>query len=151
MALTHTISGIRQYLSKYLLDIAVIDTVTGAIYNRQFSLPSSPDSGEQDARAALAKTRIQKELDYVANPLNLREDQEKMLEHVDGIYRHLITSIRANHLLALSTVQAYVANNYPNSIIDFANLYQFWLDRINVSTWDEFKTFVLDHEFREID
>ena len=151
MALIHSISGIRPYHSKYLLGIVVTDTVTGKICNREFNLGHSPDVTEQESWATVAKTRIQAELDYGANELNLREDQERVLRYLDNILTDIIVRIRANHLVTLPQAQNYIDANYPDSIVNFSKLYQFYLNLLGLSTWDEFKTFVIDHKFREVD
>lgn len=151
MALTHNISGIRPYLNNYLLNIVITDTVTGKLYSRQFSLDHSPDATEQDSWATLAKNRIQTEIDYEANEMNLREDQQRVLDYLDNILRGIIVNIRATPTVTLVQAQAYVDTSYPDSIVDFSKLYQFYLNLLNLSTWAEFKTFVIDHKFREVD
>ncbi len=151
MALTHVISSIRLYLTDYIVSIAVTDTVTGKIYNRQFNIDHSPDSGEQDAFATLAKTRVQQELDYSANELNLRQDQQRALEYLDNILRDIIVNIRATPTVTLVQAENYVDTNYPDSIVDFTKLYQFYLALLGLSSWDEFTTFVIDNKFREVD
>lgn len=151
MALTHSISGIRQYQSKYLLDIAVTDTVTGRIYNPQFSLDSSPDSAEQESWATVAKNRVQAELDYEANDMNLTTDEDRLLEYYRGIKRDVILRIRAFPGVTPQQAKDYIATEYPDSPFDFDQLYAIWIEMIKVSTWVQFKTWVIGNKFRGID
>lgn len=150
MALTHTVE-IKPYLSGYILRVTVTDTVTGKIYTPEFKRDHDPDTAEQDAFAILAKTRIQAEIDYQANVINLREDKQQMVEHLDGILRDIVLRIRADEAVELSVAQTYIDNRYPNSIVDFPNLYQFYMEKLGLSEWDDFKDFVIDNSFREVD
>lgn len=151
MALTHIVTGIRPYQTKYLLDIEITDTVTGKVYNRQFSLSFSPDAGEQTVWATVAKNRIQAELDYLANGMNLPTDEERLLESYRGIKTDIVLRIRAVPGATLLQAQDYIAAQYPDSPFDFAELYSIWLGMTGVSTWADFKTWVIDHKFREVD
>lgn len=151
MALTHVITEIRPYLSDYIVRITVTDTVTGKIYDREFNLDHSPDSTEQESWATVAKNRVQAELDFEANDMNLTTDEEKLLEKYRDIKRDIILRIRAVPAATAQQAKDYIASEYPNSPFDFDALYAIWLDMIGVSTWADFKTWVIDHKFRGID
>lgn len=151
MALTNIIKGIRPYLSKYLLGIVITDTVTGKIYNREFSLDHSPDAVEQESWATVAKDRIQKELDYQANAMNLTTDEDRLLEYYRNIKRDIILRIRQFPLATAQQAKDYIASEYPNSPFGFDELYAIWIGMINVSTWAAFKIWIRDHKFREVD
>ncbi len=151
MALTHVITEIRPYLTSYILRITITDTVTGKIYSREFNLDHSPDSTEQDALATLAKTRIQIELDFEANAMNLTSDEDRLLEYYRGIKRDIVLRIRAVPGATLAQAQTYIAGEYPDSMFVFAELYAIWRNMIGVTTWADFKTWVIDHKFRGID
>lgn len=151
MALTHIITEIRQYLTDYIVKIEVTDTISGQVYSRRFNLDHIPDSTEQESFATLAKSRIQDEIDYEDNELNLRQDQQRILEYLDNILRDIIGNIRAVPTVTLAQAQTYIDSNYPESIVDFPKLYQFYMNLLHLSTWAEFKTFVINHKFREVD
>ncbi len=150
MALIHTITDIRQYLSKHLLDIEIADTETGKIYNSQFSLDSNPDAAAQESWATVAKDRIQAELDFDANAMNLSTDEDRLLEYYRNIKRDIVVRIRAFPTATAQQASDYIAAQYPNSPFIFNQLYQIWLDMIGVSTWEDFKTWCIDHKFREV-
>lgn len=151
MALTHIIRGIRPYLAGYILSITVTDTVTGKIYNPYFNRDHIPDSTEQEFWATVAKSRIQAELDFLANDMNLTSDEDRLLKYYRGIKTDIILRIRAFPLATVQQAKDYIASEYPDSPFDFDELYEIWIGMINVSTWANFKTWVIDHKFRVVD
>lgn len=151
MALTHIIRGIRPYLAGYILKITVTDTVAGKIYDPYFDLDHIPDSAEQESWATIAKNRIQAELDFLANDMNLTSDEDRLLEYYRGIKTDIILRIRTVPGATLVQAQTYIAGRYPDSMFDFAELYAIWRGMIGVTTWADFKTWVIDHKFRSID
>lgn len=152
MSLTHRITSIRPYQEKYLLSIEVTDDVSGMVYTPPpFSLPSSPNPGEQESWATIAKDRIQQELDYKANGMNLISDEDRLLEYYRGIKEDIVRRIRAVPGATAQQAKDYIAGRYPDSPFDFDELYAIWIGMIDVSTWDNFKVWVRDHKFREID
>lgn len=151
MALTHSLVEIRQYLDGWLSKVDITDDQSGRMWHERFNTPSYPTDGELDALVNGAKTRIQKELEYEANDMNLPADEERALEYLRNIKRDTILQIRQYPGVTLAQAQAYVDANYPNSIINFDRLYQFYLNLLNLSTWDEFKTYLINHKFGGID
>ena len=151
MALTHTLIETRPYLNSWLVILYITDTDTGLVYNRRFNIGHDPSGVEVEALAVTAKTRIQDELDYQVNDLNLTTDEDSLLEHYRNIKRDLILRIRQVPGATLQQAQDYIAGEYPNSPFDFVELYAIWCRMISVATWPEFKTWVIDHKFREID
>jgi hypothetical protein len=151
MALTHTLIETRTYLNSYLALIDIKDTVTGKVYNRRFNVEHDPSAAELDALATTAKTRIQDDLDYEANGMNLTTDEDRLLEYYRNIKRDIVRRIRAVPGTTLAQAQTYISNKYPDSPLVFAELYTIWRNMISVSTWAEFKTWVINHKFRDID
>lgn len=151
MALNETLKDSRAYLSGWLSIVDIVDSVTGRIFHHRFNTSSEPSSGELGILIAAAKLGDQAMLDYDANDMNLTRDEEKAIEYLRNIKRDIITQIRAHPAVTLVQAQAYVDTNYPDSIINFSRLYQFYLNLLNLSTWDEFKTWVINHKFREVD
>lgn len=150
-ALVHFVSGVRQYYTSWISSFAITDTVTGRIYNRSFSTSHNPSSAELDAFAVTAKARIQKEIDYDDNVMNLRQDQVRALEYLDNILRYMVVGIRANPGITQAQAQTAINTAYPDSIVDFSKLYNFYKNLLNITTWSEFKIWVIDHKFRGID
>jgi hypothetical protein len=151
MALTHQIVETRQYLNGWLSIVNIVDTATSKIYHRRFNTPTQLTSGELDALVEAAKVLIQAEIDFDANDMNLSADEERAVEYLRNIKRDIVVQIRAAPAVTLAQAQTYIDNNYPNSIVNFDKLYAFYLNQLNLSTWAEFKTFVINHKFREVD
>lgn len=151
MALTHTVIETRLYLNKWLVKINVTDTATGKVYNRRFQNATDPDQARLDELATLAKERIQAELGYEANAMNLTTDEDHLLEYYRNIKIDIILRIRQFPNATIQQASDYIANKYPDSPFDFAELYAIWRGMINVSTWAQFKTWVITHKFRDID
>lgn len=151
MALNETLKDSRAYLAGWLSIVDIVDSVTGRIFHHRFNTSSEPSSGELDTLIAAAKLGDQAELDYDANSMNLTRDEERAIEYLRNIKRDIIIQIRAFPGVTLAQAQSYVDTNYPNSIVNFTRLYQFYLNLLNLSTWDEFKTWIIDHKFREVD
>lgn len=151
MALEYIIAGIRPYQDKYLFNVVITDTVTGKVYTHPFSLNYSPDAAEQESYADLARDRIQLKLDYEANGMNLTTDEDRLLEYYRGIKEDIVRRIRVVPGATAQQAKDYIAAQYPDSPFDFDELYNIWIGMIDVSTWDDFKTWVIDHKFREID
>lgn len=151
MALTHRIIEIRPYLTGWLSIVDITDTATSRVFHRRFNTPSYPTPEQGSALIADAKVQIQYQLDLDANDMNLPADEERALEYVRNIKHDIVTQIRAAPAVTLAQAQAYVDTNYPESVIKFDKLYAFYLNLLNLSTWDEFKTFVINHKFAEVD
>lgn len=151
MALTHNIVETRLQYGKYLTLIDITDTVTGQIYNKRPRFKTNPSQAMIDAQVVIEKERIQLELDYISNDMNLMRDEELAIEYLRDIKRDIVVSIRATPGVTLAQAQTYVDTNYPDSVIKFDKLYQFYLNLLDLSTWDEFKLWVINHKFKEID
>jgi hypothetical protein len=152
MALAYTVVETRPYLNKWLALIDVTDTVTGKIYNRRFNIDNDPSAAELNALATIAKTRIQAELlDYEANAMDLSTDEDRLLEYYRNIKTDIILQIRAVPGASLAQAGIYITNKYTDSPFDFSELYAIWRNMIGVSTWAAFKTWVINHKFRDID
>lgn len=149
--LNHVVIETRPDLNKWLALINVTDTVSGKVYNYRFSVDSDPSAGELDALAIIAKTRIQAELDCEANDLNLTTDEDLLLEVYRILKTDVILRIRAVPDDTAQQTKDYIAGEYPNSPFDFDELYAIWIGMINVSTWADFKTWVITRKFRGID
>lgn len=151
MPLTHTIIETRREAIRWLTKLNVIDSDTGKVYNRRFQSKAEPDQARLDELGTLAKSRIQDEFDMQANAMNLRTDEDRLLEYYRGIKRDIILRIRQFPGATIQQAQNYIADEYPDSPFNFGELYSIWRRMIGVSTWTEFKAWVIDHKFREID
>lgn len=151
MALAHVISGIRPYLDGYILKITVTDTVTFKIYNREFNRDHIPDSAEQESWAMVAKSRIQTELDYRANAMNLGSDLEELDADLYSLKLYIVQRIRQFPDATLQQAQNDLDTKYPEYSVIFPILYARWKKTIGKSTWVDFKDWAIDKKFREID
>ncbi len=151
MAFTHNIIEVRSYLDSWLVNIEITDTGTGQIYNRRFNSGHDPSAPEQEAFAATAKLRIQAELDYEANDLNLTSDEDVLLEYYRGIKTDVILRIRQSPGATLQQAADYISGKYPASPLNFSELYNRWLAITGSADWPAFKQFCINHKFRGID
>jgi len=113
--------------------------------------PRQPTDQELDALIAYRTVLIQQELDYEANDLNLTTDEDALLDYYRGIKADIILRIRRYPGATLQQAGDYIAGKYPNSPFEFTELYQHWLRISSCSDWAEFKQFIIDHKFRDID
>lgn len=150
MALTHQVIESRWYLNQHETEVIIVDEV-GNKYHECFCLPAIPSQAQLDDLIAKAKERIQKQLDFAANDMNLPADEMRALEYLRDIKREIVMGIRSNPAVTLAQAKAYIEGKYPNSVINFDRLYQFYLSLLNLSTWDEFKQWIIDRKFEGID
>ena len=129
----------------------VVNSDTGKQYIRNFHSKTTPDQSRLDTLATLAQDRIQTELDYDANAMNLTTDEDRLLEYYRNIKRDFVLRIRAFPAATAQQAKDYIVAEYPNSPFDFDQLYAIWIGMIGVSTWDDFKTWVINKKFRGID
>lgn len=151
MALVHNIIETRQEGNRWRTRLRVVDSDTGLQYIRKFHSETDPDQTQLDALGALAISRIQNELDMKANAMNLKIDETRLLEEYRKIKRDVVLRIRAFPEATSQQAKDYIAVEYPNSPFNFDELYAIWIGMINVSTWADFKTWVIDKKFKEID
>ena len=136
---------------KRRIDYDITDTDTGRIYNRRPQFKTNPSQAIIDAQVVVEKTRIQFDLDCDANALNLPTDEDRLLEYYRGIKRDVVLRIRAYPAATAQQASDYIATEYPNSPFDFNRLYGIWSNIVGTSSWADFKTWVIDHKFREYD
>lgn len=151
MALTHQIVGTIAYLNQWNSRVVITDTSTGRLWDEELCTPTQPTQVELDALIAHRKTIIQQELDFEANDMNLTVDEKRALEYLRNIKQDIVLQVRAYPAVTLAQAQTYVDTNYPNSIVKFDKLYDFYLNLLNLSTWSEFKQFCIDEPFEGID
>ena len=151
MALQSQIIETRQEGARYLTKIEVTDDITGQVYNRRFQSKVLPDQTRLDSLVNLAIANIQDILDMDANVMNLPIDEDRLLEYYRNIKLDIIRRIRAFPGATVQQAKDYVTIKYPKSPFDFDELYAVWIGIIGASTWAEFKTWVIDHKFAEID
>ena len=151
MALTHNTIETRPYLAGYLVKISVTDSVSGRVWSRQFNPATLPDAAGLNALGLLAIARIQAELDFEDNAMNRTSDEERLLEYYRNIKRDIVLRVRQFPGASAQQAKDYIAIEYPDSPFGFDALYAIWIDMIDVSTWQEFKTWVKNKSFRGID
>ncbi len=150
MPLTSQILETREQSGRWLTLINFTDDV-GRVYNRRYQSRTEPDVTRLNELIALGKSQIQTELDMEANPMNLTTDEDQLLEYYRGIKRDIILHIRQFPGATAQQAKDYIATKYSNSMFDFDKLYAIWIGMINVSTWAQFKTWVINYKFRGID
>lgn len=151
MAYTTEIQETRQYLSQWIALVTITDDDTGDIFNRQFCFDHSPSEAEILAMADQAILLIWLQGKYDENVMNLPVDELAALQYLRNIKYEVIRQIRQNPGVTLVEAQNYVDTNYPDSIVNFARLYQFYLNLLSLSTWEQFKQWVITHKFENID
>lgn len=151
MPLIHAIIETRQEGNRWRTRLRVVESDTGEQYIRMFQSKAAPDQARLDELGALAISRIQNELDMEANDMNLKTDAVRLLEYYRNIKRDIILRIRQFPGATAQQAKDYIAVEYPNSPFNFDELYGIWIGMINVSTWAQFKVWVINHKFREID
>jgi len=151
MALIENILEQYQYIDLWCVRINLTDDITSQIYYHEISFDHEPTSMEKDAEIARLKELTQFEIDCSANNMNLTVDEEMALQYLRNIKTDIIIQIRTFPAVTLIQAQDFVDTTYPNSVVKFEVLYQFYLNLLNLSTWGEFKTFIIDNKFRGID
>lgn len=151
MPLTHELIKTRQYLQQWETLIDIIDTDSGKRYHQCFCTDTEPAEPMIAPLLQGAKNRIQLELDYEANLLNLTADEEALLEYYRNIKRDVVLRIRQYPQATLQQASDYITGKYPDSLFHFSRLYQQWLRISGCADWDRFKQFVIEHKFRDID
>ncbi len=151
MALSHNIIETRQNGSSWQIRLRVVDSDTEAQYIRNFQSKTMPDQARLDELGALAISRIQNELDMDANAMNLTTDEDRLLEYYRTIKGDIVLRIRQFPGATAQQAKDYIAVEYPNSPFNFDEFYGIWIGMVNVSTWADFKTWVIDRKFRGID
>ena len=151
MALIHTIVNEYQYLVSWHVHINILDDSTGLLYSYESCFDHEPNSGEKDTEVTRLKAITQTTIDLVSNDMNLPLDEQLVLEYYQIIKTEIITQIRAHPTVTIDQARTYLNTNYPDSVIDFDQLYEFYLDLLGLANWDEFKTFVIDHKFEGVD
>ena len=114
----------------------------------KFQSNPSDNQVETEANLYIAKVNLQEEFKQV---MNLSGDEEKAIEYLRNVKRDLITRIREFPSATLTQAQTYIAGRYPNSIINFDNLYAYYQQLLGGVTWAQFKTWVINHKFSGID
>jgi hypothetical protein len=153
MALVDTIIEIRSYYDTWLVIVDIEDDITGQQYHYRWHFDSDVDETSNDVIDEIikAKENIQAEILYIANMMNLPADEEIALEYLQNIKQAIVLEIRNTPAATLAQAQAYIDNEYPDAIVDFTRLYQWYLNLLGLTTWDEFKSFVINSKFRGID
>jgi hypothetical protein len=153
MALVHTVVEIRSYYDTWIAIVDIEDDLSGQLYHFRWNYDEEVTGSSQEVLddIASAKEDIQAEILLLANDMNLPVDEQKALEYLQDVKRAIILEIRNTPTATLVQAQTYIATNYPDSMIDFMKLYQWYLQLLGLTTWDEFKAFVIASKFREID
>ena len=152
MALIHELKEIIPYYDIWLAKCDIIDNITTQRYYYEWQFHEQVTSESQILidQIDIAKVNIQTEILYQQNDMNLPQDEEKALEYLRSIKLKIIEEIRENPNVTLTQAQTWVNNNYPNSIINFNKLYGWYLGFLKLSTWNEFKEFVINHKFQGV-
>ena len=150
MALTYTIIEIRQYLGSWLSLVDITDD-EGRIFHQRFNTPEPLTDQELKALIDKVMISIKRERDYDANSMNLYADEDKIMEHLRNIRSDMVTIVRQNPDCSVIQAQEYINKKYPNSIISFDKLCQFYHRELNLFTWDGFKQYIISHKFIGID
>lgn len=153
MALLHTIIEIRSYYDAWLAIVDIEDDTAGQFYHFRWSFTAVVTEASQILldKITSAKENIQAELLLLANKMNLPKDEQKAMEYFSNVKQAIILEIRNNPSATLVQAQTYIDTEYPDSMINFTKLYQWYLGLLDLSTWDEFKTYVINSKFRGID
>lgn len=151
MALAHKIVETRLEYNRWITKLNVTDSDTGKVYNHRFQSKTDPGATRLTELAALAKDSVQYRLDIDSNAMNLMTDEDRLLGYYRGIKRDIILRIRQFPGATAQQARDYIATEYPDSPFGFDQLYAIWIGMINVSTWAEFKAWVINHKFRDID
>ena len=151
--ITHEITDIRPYYDKWKVHCVVTDSITSNTYdfNWQFSTEVTAESPEVIAQAVEVKLEIQLEIMMEENDMNLAADEEAALDYLRQVKAGIVGEIRTNPDATLAQASAWVEMTYPDSVINFPRIYQWYLNLLNLSTWDEFKAFCIAHTFRGVD
>jgi hypothetical protein len=153
MALVETIIEIRPYIGTWLALVNILDDIRGLVYHYLWCFDHEVDEADADLVSEISKAKvgIQLELEYEANDMNLPQDEERALKYLQDIKRSIITEIRDNPTVTLIQAQDFIATQYINSIIDFTELYKWYLNLLGLTTWDEFKSHVINNKFKGSD
>lgn len=151
MALTHKIIETRQYLDSWLSLVDINNSETGRIFHQRFNTSTMPTDQELAVLIDKAMLNIKKELDYEANDMNISADENTVMEYLRAIRSDMVMMIRQNPGCTLTQAQDYIAKKYPESIISFDKLYQFYLKLLKLLTWERFKRYIVSHKFVGID
>jgi len=151
VSLTDKLIRTRKYLNQWESEFLVTDTETGRMWHPLLCTPEEPTQAELDVLITSRKMLIQQDLDYEANDLNLTTDEDALLDYYRGIKRDVILRIRQYPGATLQQAADYISSKYPDSPFAFNELYQQWLQISGCSNWAQFKQFVIDHKFRDID
>lgn len=151
MALSHTVIETRYAGTRWRTRLRVVDSDTGKQYIRNYQSKIAPDQGRLDALGALAESRIQNELDYEANVMNPTSDIDGLRDDLYALKLDIVRKLRQNNGVSLEQAQNYLNGKYPEYALIFPILYARWKARIGVATWAQFKQWVIDYKFRDID
>jgi len=153
MALVDTILEIRSYYDTWIVIVDIEDDISSQLYHYRWNFDHEVDEDDNDVIEEIekAKENIQTEILYEDNEMNVPMDEEIAIEYFRNVKRSIIEEIRNTPGASLGQAQAFIANEYPNSLIDFTRLYQWYLNLLGLTTWDEFKSFVINSAFRGID
>ena len=149
MALTYKIIEIRPYLTTWE---SVVDIYNGdRIYHQRFNTPKRPSDVELGKLIDGAIRRIEKMLEYEANEMNMPVDEEKAIECLRSMKHDIVLQVRKSPTANLTQTRDYINQKYPDSVISFDKLYEFYLSRLNIKTWDEFTQYCVNQKFESID
>ena len=151
MALISKIVEKYQYLTQYCVRVNILDDATGRIYHSEYAFASDPTSIVIDTQIASTKLLIQQEIDFENNDMNLTIDEEKAIEYLRNIKNDTVKQIRANPTATKQQAINYINAKYANSLVNVEKLLTWYANFLNLATWDEFKTFVINHKFEGID
>jgi hypothetical protein len=151
MALIHQVIELRSELSDWMILVDITDDSTGIVYNRRYNWDHNPAQAEIDAAIVIMKTRITLILEYEANAMNLSIDENRAIDYLRNIKQDMILRIRAFPGVTQLQTKNYIEANYPDSIINFDRIYDFYLQLLGLTTWDGFKTWIIGHKFEGID
>ena len=151
MALKEKILEKYQYLTSWYVRINIIDDVTNKIYHHEIAFDHDPTTIDIDTEIAKVKTRVQAEIDYDANDMNLPTDEEEAVEYLRDIKADVIKRIRQYPAATKKQAIDYINSKYTDSLIDAAKLLDWYANYLGLATWDEFKTFVINKKFKDID
>jgi hypothetical protein len=153
MAIVHKFGDVRQYYTKWIVTCDIINNVTEIVYPCLWQFPSEVTEQSQVVQDQITKAKTEIQFDVLCNENKMNENEVFgiALDHLREMEQAIIKRIRAVPTVSQATALTWLNASFPNSIINFANLYLQYKRILGFTTWDEFKTWVVIHKFREID
>jgi hypothetical protein len=147
MALTHNILNRVRRPWGYEVSIDVLD---GASILESFNpyFPHPPSDEEITAIMASIKTRLQERIDYEAVRSDIFDDLG--LEIKEAVW-WLIKKIRDNPNATYAQAETVWNNEWADSLFTWAKITAYVQKKAGNVTWNQFKTYVINHKFVGVD